>query len=254
MPEIGSSLREARMRAKIDISEVEAATKIRAKYLRAIENEEWDLLPGPTFTRSFLRTYAQYLGLDARVLLDEYRARYDRPSEAELPPISASPRRRERDRPRRPPPRWAVTGGVFLALLVALYVVGRSGNSGGGSKSTTTAHRAPAGRPAHRTTTPASTTPQATVATLELAAKGPVYVCLVDGAGRKLIPGLIFQAGQKIPVYHRALMRLTLGNNQVQMKVNGATVAVPASSRAIGYELSPSGQRPLPAGRLPTCT
>src|SRR2546421_563691 len=47
MPEIGETLREARMRAKIDVSEVEATTKIRAKYLRALENEEWGLAPGP---------------------------------------------------------------------------------------------------------------------------------------------------------------------------------------------------------------
>ena len=47
MPEIGATLREARMRARIDVSEIEAQTKIRAKYLRALENEEWGLLPGP---------------------------------------------------------------------------------------------------------------------------------------------------------------------------------------------------------------
>ncbi len=46
MPEIGATLREARMRARIDVSEIEAQTKIRAKYLRALENEEWGLLPG----------------------------------------------------------------------------------------------------------------------------------------------------------------------------------------------------------------
>ena len=61
MTDIGATLREARMRARIDVSEVEAATKIRAKYLRAIENEEWDMLPGPTFVKSFVRTYAEYL-------------------------------------------------------------------------------------------------------------------------------------------------------------------------------------------------
>ena len=68
MPEIGATLREARMRARIDVSEIEAKTKIRAKYLRALENEEWDLLPGPTFVKSFLRTYAQALGLDGKAL------------------------------------------------------------------------------------------------------------------------------------------------------------------------------------------
>src|SRR3974377_1940487 len=56
------------MRARIAVSEIEATTKIRAKYLRALENEEWSLLPGPTFVKSFLRTYAQALGLDGSAL------------------------------------------------------------------------------------------------------------------------------------------------------------------------------------------
>src|SRR3978361_923346 len=63
MPDSGAPLREARMRARIDVSEVEAQTKIRAKYLRALENEEWDLLPGPTYVKTFLRTSADALGL-----------------------------------------------------------------------------------------------------------------------------------------------------------------------------------------------
>ncbi len=71
------------MRLKLDISEVEERTKIRAKYLRALENEEWDLLPGPTFVRTFLRTYAEQVGVDPHLLVEEYRAshepRSDRP-------------------------------------------------------------------------------------------------------------------------------------------------------------------------------
>ena len=94
MPEIGDQLRETRMRNRIDITEVEAATKIRAKYLRALENEEWDLLPGPTFVKTFLRTYADYLGLDARNLVEEYRARYERPSAAGADAVRRQPRRR----------------------------------------------------------------------------------------------------------------------------------------------------------------
>src|SRR6184192_3736136 len=88
MPEIGESLREARMRAHIDVSEIEAKTKIRAKYLRALENEEWSLLPGSTFVKSFLRTYAQALGLDGKALVEQYRQSHARPSEALLEPIS----------------------------------------------------------------------------------------------------------------------------------------------------------------------
>src|SRR5256884_9421308 len=93
MPEIGESLREARMRARIDVSEIEAKTKIRAKYLRALENEEWGLLPGPTFVKSFLRTYAQALGLDGKALVEEYRLHHESPTDTALEPIASSPRR-----------------------------------------------------------------------------------------------------------------------------------------------------------------
>src|SRR4051794_37562789 len=96
MTDIGSTLQEARMRARIDISEVESATKIRAKYLRAIENEEWEMLPGPTFVKSFLRTYAEYLGIDGRLLVEEYKLRHEPlPDQNELQPI-APPRAHRR--------------------------------------------------------------------------------------------------------------------------------------------------------------
>ena len=87
MAEIGETLRETRMRRRIDMTEVEAATKIRAKYLRALENEEWDLLPGPTFVKTFLRTYAEYLELDPQILVEEYRQRFERPSTQDLTPF-----------------------------------------------------------------------------------------------------------------------------------------------------------------------
>ncbi len=79
------------MRARIDVSEIEAQTKIRAKYLRALENEEWGLLPGPTFVKSFLRTYAQALGLDGKAMVEEYRLHHESPSEATLEPIVSTP-------------------------------------------------------------------------------------------------------------------------------------------------------------------
>ena len=71
MPPIGETLREARMRQRLDIADVEERTKIRAKYLRALENEEWGLLPGPTFVKTFLRTYAEVVGVDPYLLVEE---------------------------------------------------------------------------------------------------------------------------------------------------------------------------------------
>ena len=71
------------MRQRLDIADVEARTKIRAKYLRALENEEFGMLPGPTFVKTFLRTYAEMLGLDPHVLVEEYRASYEPRDEIE---------------------------------------------------------------------------------------------------------------------------------------------------------------------------
>ena len=102
------------MRARIDISEVEAGTKIRAKYLRALENEEWDLLPGPTYVKSFLRTYAEALDLDAKLLVDEYKLRHERLSEVELQPINAAAPGRERRRQGPIIPRWVVLLLIFV--------------------------------------------------------------------------------------------------------------------------------------------
>ena len=94
------------MRQKIDITEIESKTKIRAKYLRAMENEEFDLLPGSTFAKSFLRTYADALGLDSHRLVEEYRSQYEPRDESDLPPLSSQPGARSRRGryERRPPP------------------------------------------------------------------------------------------------------------------------------------------------------
>src|SRR5919106_6101246 len=74
--EIGSSLREARLRQGLEFAELEQATKIRGKYLRALEDEQFDLLPAQTYVKGFLRSYAEYLGLDGQLYVDEYNSRY----------------------------------------------------------------------------------------------------------------------------------------------------------------------------------
>src|SRR6266498_6087898 len=76
MFEIGNSLREARLRQELDFPELEQGTKIRAKYLRALEDENFDQLPAATYIKGFLRTYADYLGLDGQLYVDEYNVRY----------------------------------------------------------------------------------------------------------------------------------------------------------------------------------
>jgi hypothetical protein len=255
MADIGSTLREARMRSRIDITEVETRTKIRAKYLRAIENEEWDLLPGPVYVKSFLRTYGDFLGLDSRMLVDEYKRRYERPNDHDLRPISSLTR--ERERAARGPllPSWAVIGMVLIAVVVALYVLGSLGS---GSKSTPSAGARPhrphrrAHPPHHRVLSLPASKP-ATVK-LQLVPTGTVYVCLVDATGKRLIPGRIFAAGDTIPAETAPKMMLTLGNASIQMKVNGASVTVTPSPTSIGFLLTPTGHSSLPPSQQPRCT
>jgi Helix-turn-helix domain len=255
MADIGSTLREARMRAHIDITEVEVRTKIRAKYLRALENEEWDSLPGPVYVKSFLKTYGDYLGLDSRLLVDDFKRRYERPSDNEMRPIATLSRDRERAdrRAARGPlfPPWAIIAAVLVVVVVALYALG-SGNKAkspapaGLHGQTTTRHRAPA----HATPPPR---PKPRMVKLELVPTGAVYVCLVDGAGHKLIPGTIFDAGQSIPTHTASKLLLTLGNASVDMKVNGATIKVAPSATSIGYEFIPGRTASLPAAQQPRC-
>ena len=76
MFELGNSLRDARTKHALDHAQVELATKIRAKYIRALEDEAFDVLPSETYVKGFLRTYAEFLGLDGQVYVDEYSSRY----------------------------------------------------------------------------------------------------------------------------------------------------------------------------------
>jgi cytoskeletal protein RodZ len=252
MADIGSTLREARMRERIDISEVEAQTKIRAKYLRAIENEEWDLLPGPVYVKSFLRTYGDYLGLDSRLLLDEFRDRYEHPSEHDarpLRPVAA------RDRERRPQrsriPSWAPILIVIIMIVAILYVIGRATQS---TPSSTSAQKpAVHHRATHAATKPTAKAPPPTRATLQLVPTNPVYVCLVNGQGTKLINEQTFNAGQTIPTETASKLLLTLGNASVQMKVNGKAVPVAPSPTAIRLLITPTAIRHIPDSQTPTC-
>ena len=241
------------MRARIDISEVEAQTKIRAKYLRAMENEEWDLLPGPVYAKSFLRTYGDFLGLDSRLLIDDFKRRYETLSEQELPPVASVGR--ERERAARGPllPPWAIIGAVLVIVVVALYLLGS------GNKSKTPPPTGLHGARRHRrhrrpAQNPNATLPQTSQAVhLDLKPTGTVYVCVVDGAGKKLIPGRIFSSGQTIPTQTAPKLLVTLGNPSVDMKVNGAPVSVPASNSSIGFVLLPNSHKQLPAAQQPTC-
>src|SRR3954452_11776167 len=82
---IGEVLKRSRNRLQIDIGTAESDTKIRAKYLRALENEEKCTPPGPTYVKGYLRPDGNYLGPVADALVDEYRRGIERSPAAEQP-------------------------------------------------------------------------------------------------------------------------------------------------------------------------
>jgi cytoskeletal protein RodZ len=111
MFEIGGSLREARLKRGLSPADVQKAIRIRDRYLQALEEERWELLPGDAYVKGFLRTYADYLGLDGSLYVEEYNSRFSRPDEPQL-----VPQRFER--------RGRRAGGVgFLRPLVIIGLI-----------------------------------------------------------------------------------------------------------------------------------
>ncbi len=116
MFEIGTSLRDARVKQGLDFADLEADTKIRAKYLRALEEEQFHLLPGETYVRGFLRLYAERLGLDGQLYLDEYQSRFA--GGEEPPPASGARRRRQASRGESRAVLLALAGILAVTMLV----------------------------------------------------------------------------------------------------------------------------------------
>jgi hypothetical protein len=118
MFEIGNSLREARVRQGLDYPEIELATKVRAKYLHALEDEQFELLPAQPYVKGFLRTYAEFLGLDGQLYVDEYNSRYVVDAIEEIAPRRASPRSRQQRGIERKVLLLALVGISVLTALV----------------------------------------------------------------------------------------------------------------------------------------
>jgi cytoskeleton protein RodZ len=228
------------MRQKIDIAEVEAATKIRAKYLRALENEEFSLLPGNTFVKTFLRTYAEYLGLDPQLLLEEYRAGYEPRAEGELQPYSVAARNRRSREPR--PPRRAPSGPpgpgtavavLVVAVLVIFAILGLTGGDDDGTsndeaKKETTARDEGKGREERRER------PRATTVRLRAVPQVATYLCVDRGPGTDPL----YEGTSSEPQRFRGRRRLRInaGNASVRLRVNGKRLRVRDEGQPIGFD------------------
>jgi cytoskeleton protein RodZ len=260
MGAIGDRLREARMRRKLDIADVEERTKIRAKYLRALENEEFGLLPGATFVKTFLRTYAEELGLDPHVLLEEYRASYEPRDEAEVTPLgppAASRRGRERlpryGAPRYgggPPTRGVLFAGIVVAVLAFLLVLGlvSGGDDEGSQSASTTTNTERQQQQPRKKRKKRRAAPVPTRVKLRIEPQFPTYACIDTGEGTDIVYQGILQKAQTFRGKH---LRVNLGKSSARMIVNGKPLNVEPTPNPVGYDFTPRKSTPIPSGQRP---
>lgn len=250
---VGTILREARNRRKIDLAEVEARTRIRFRYLRAIEDEEWDVLPGGVYTRGFIRTYASFLGLDADRLVDDYREDVEpwhRPPE----PPHTQPGDRGVPSGRRGTALTALAVIAVIAVAVIAIVAIPGGSGGSDNKGADAGHRRR--QSAERAKPKAQPPPAPTKAgvTVELAASAEVWACLLDAKGKALVDGLILEAGAREGPFHSGSFTVSFGNGEVKMLIDGREAEIPATSSPVGYAIDSTGKlTKLSEAERPTC-
>ncbi len=143
MGSIGETLRQARIDKGVSLVEAERATFIRHRYLEALEQDDTAALPALVYTRGFIRTYAEYLGLNPQSMLDLHQPPRHRDAPPRLRPMAQPPAKGQ------PLPLMypLVVGGAVLAVLLLLYLRTdtfnpESGSSLAGASATGVATRA----------------------------------------------------------------------------------------------------------------
>lgn len=248
---IGATLRETRSRRRVSLDEVEAATKIRIRYLQALENEEWDVLPGGAYTRGFIRTYASYLGLDGDRLAEEYRRSAGQSAGERAPRVEPAATPGGVRRPGRVPTR-AVAVGLIAALIGAVIAIGvLAGGDETATPKPTTTKEPRQGAESADTTAALRRTAGVSV---QLTAQAEVWVCLVDAGGTQLVDGQILEAGAEEGPFRSASFTASFGNGEVVLLVDGSEADIPATSSPIGYRIGAEGSlTQLDEAERPTC-
>ena len=221
MFDIGSSLREARLRQSLDFPELEERTKIRPKYLRALEDERFDILPAPTYVRGFLRSYAESLGLDGQPFVDEYNSRFT-VGEDDAPLRARGVPQPRRDRGPRES-RMAAVALLAIAIATALVIAAWRF---GGPESEKVPGLATQSSGAARTTNANGT---ARLAVRASDGSSWMEVRLTSRAGKLLYSGTL-EPGQRKTFEGRSLQLALAEPDNVVVRVNGNRVDLPAGT------------------------
>jgi Uncharacterized protein conserved in bacteria len=246
-PQIGQALREARTERGIELTEVERVTKIRVKFLVAMEEDRWEELPAPAYARGFLSIYARYLGLDDGALLERYKSTVEGADSAEPIPYGVvQPGQLRRSGSRRPKKPVAILlAGLVAVVVLALVIAGSIGGSGNGRKAAKPHGERAAGPPATTTT--------ASQVSVELRATADVWVCLVTDQGHPVVNSETLTADEVRGPFYSSAFDVTFGNGSVELTVNGEPAMVPPVAEPIGYRITPNGVHRLDPASQPTC-
>lgn len=247
MFEIGSSLRDARVRKGLDLTDLEAETKIRAKYLRALEEERFDLLPGDTYAKGFLRAYAERLGLDGQLYVDEYNSRF---SLAEEPVLSSRPHRRSRQSRLESHAVLIALAGI-VAVTVLVIAAWQLGGEGGEDPSTTAVDPIETIVPEPPAETPPPVTGAETVAVVEpvdlvvTARRGSSVAEIRRGSasGELLYAGTLTRGQTKRFTGKQLWLRLGKAQN-LELTLNGSPVDDEAATGPAVIVVTADGVRP----------
>ena len=248
---IGDVLKSSRTAQGLDIRTIEDRTKIRIKYLRALENEEWDVLPSNAYAKGFLRTYAQLLGLDADALVDEYRRQVESGMSGVRPPSFGEPVLEGRPRPPgREPRSWPLAAIIVIALLAIvgiLVVIGLIGGGDDKGNKGPNAHQRELAqqqkkREQKKERQQAQAQPQTVTMRLELNAD--VQVCLIgDDESQPLVDDQVLAAGSVEGPYvaKRFDLRFPSGYDveQFDMFLNAEKTKLPETQGPVAYRITP---------------
>ena len=236
MFEIGNTLREARVRRNLSLQQVEDDTKIRVKYVQAMENEDFDVMPGATYVKGFLRTYSEYLSLDPDVMIDEYRSRGVRTGEVQEPFGGVS----MLGAPRGHRGRNTIVFVAVICLLVlgVIWILGRGGDPDTSTKPGALGITSPSPSPsATRSAKPQKST--APVVKGELRVTAPdgeswIEVRRDDSLGTVLYSGTVKRG--KTRVFVGDVLWLRLGNpSAVRLRVEGRKIKANDSVDPVDY-------------------
>ena len=249
MFEIGNSLREARYRQGLELSDVELATKIRTRYLQALEEESFDALPAQTYVKGFLRTYADYLGLDGQLYVDEFNSRYSVGEDEAREPVIARRTSVVHQRHRRLERRGVLLGLAGIAILCAFFIAAFKYGSGNDNNpaipnlGTTTAKTAPPAPKKHR-----KAAAPLKVRFFVVATGGNCWMDVrnYSASGKTLYTGTL-QYHQWQRFVARRLW-INFGNpGNIEAAINGRRVIIPGGGRPVMVLVSRRGLSVAPA-------